>query len=153
MNNCFIREVYDPKICYSQYDHLFMKYASEKWKLAKAIAYRESQYYPDAIGQDGEIGLMQVMPATARIYYGVSKAELFDPDTNIRVGSLHLLAMLDRYPDSQKAAICAYRAGGGTIDRLIVKYSSAWFSHSTKRTKIYFKAVSDNYKKLSLCGR
>ncbi|OGG46680.1 MAG: hypothetical protein A3F84_25095 [Candidatus Handelsmanbacteria bacterium RIFCSPLOWO2_12_FULL_64_10] len=49
----------------------------------------ESNFNPSDVSPKGAVGLMQVMPATASIY-GVDRATLFDPQTNLNVGLLHL---------------------------------------------------------------
>ena len=77
--------------------------------LADAVAMVETGYRPDAVGSSGEIGIMQVMPATARQlgFFGTA-AELADPAINIRLG-VHYLAR-------------AWALGGGDVCRSLMKY-------------------------------
>ncbi len=78
-------------------------------ELADAVAMVETGYRPDAVGSSGEIGIMQVMPATARQlgFFG-STAELADPETNIRLGVRYLAR--------------AWALGGGDVCRTLTKY-------------------------------
>ena len=60
-------------------------------ELADAVARVESAYRPKAVGDVGEIGLMQVLPSTARMLgFTGTNAELADPATNIRYGVTYL---------------------------------------------------------------
>jgi soluble lytic murein transglycosylase-like protein len=77
------------------------------------MAHVESGFNPDAVSPKGACGIMQVMPGTAAIY-GVSKRELFDPDTNIRVGLTYMAEMLDLFQD-RDLALAAYNCGPGRV--------------------------------------
>jgi soluble lytic murein transglycosylase-like protein len=79
--------------------------------LATAVIKIESNYRPNIVGSAGEIGLMQIKPATARMMgYNGSAKGLFDPDTNIKYG-MKYLAM-------------ARSLGGGTTCGTILKYNA-----------------------------
>jgi soluble lytic murein transglycosylase-like protein len=80
--------------------------------LVRAIIEVESGYEPDAVSPKGAMGLMQLMPETAR-QYGVSNP--FDPKANIDAGTRHLRSLLDRYDVSR--ALAAYNAGAGAVER------------------------------------
>ncbi len=80
--------------------------------LVRAVIEVESAFEPRAVSAKGAMGLMQLMPATAR-QYGV--ADLFDPRANIDAGTRHLRTLLDRYDLS--LALAAYNAGAGAVDR------------------------------------
>ncbi len=85
--------------------------------LAHAVISVESNYKPNARGRAGEIGLMQIKPATARMmgYSGSSKG-LYDPETNIKFGMKYLAK--------------AQKLGGGTTCGTILKYNAG---HAAKR--------------------
>lgn len=83
-------------------------------ELAHAVVTVESAYRPNAVGDVGEVGLMQVRPSTARMlgFSGTDK-ELFSPETNIRFG-VEYLAQAYRLSDSDICTtVMKYRAGHG----------------------------------------
>lgn len=92
--------------------------------LLAAVIYRESKFEPDAVSEAGAIGLMQLLPATAKgiaTYTGGSRfrvADLYDPELNVRYGSFYLRRLLRKYGDT-RLALAAYHAGQGNVDRWI----------------------------------
>ena len=83
-------------------------------RLVHAVIATESAYNPSAISPKGARGLMQLMPATAKIY-GVK--DLLDPSENIRGGVAHLKDLLDRFGGDTRLAVAAYNAGSGAVAR------------------------------------
>jgi len=81
--------------------------------LLNAIIRVESGFRHDALSPRGAMGLMQLMPATAR-ELGVANA--YDPRANIDAGALHFRRLLDRFRDPQ-LALAAYNAGAATVER------------------------------------
>jgi soluble lytic murein transglycosylase len=86
-----------------------------------AIMRSESAFLRDARSPAGALGLMQLLPATAResarrigLKLGSSK-ELFDPDTNIALGSTYLAQMLKIHDSNFAMAAAAYNAGPGRV--------------------------------------
>jgi soluble lytic murein transglycosylase-like protein len=102
------------------YDTIITRYASTygvPLSLAHAVIRVESNYRSDARGSAGEIGLMQIKPATARMMgYSGSAKGLFDPDTNIRYGMKYLAR--------------AHELGGGDTCGTILRYNAG---HAARR--------------------
>jgi hypothetical protein len=84
-------------------------------KLAHALVKVESNYRADAVSPKGAMGLMQLMPATARQY---AIEDPFDPVQNLTAGLRHLRGLLDRYGRGRESlALAAYNAGEGAVSR------------------------------------
>ena len=81
--------------------------------LVEAVAWAESRFQTGVRSPVGAIGVMQLMPATARDL-GVDPQL---PDQNIRGGTAYLRMMLDRYDGDTLKALAAYNAGPGAVDR------------------------------------
>ncbi|MDR2935698.1 MAG: lytic transglycosylase domain-containing protein [Candidatus Adiutrix sp.] len=77
--------------------------------LVKAVIQAESQFNPTAISHKGAVGLMQVMPATARAE-GVT-TNLMDPRINLEAGVRHLKKLLKSFNDDERLAVAAYNCG------------------------------------------
>jgi len=80
--------------------------------LLDVLARQESHYNPRAVSAKGAIGIMQLMPATAKAL-GVNP---FDPEQNILGGAAYLRYMLDAYDGRIDLALSAYNAGQGAVD-------------------------------------
>ena len=81
--------------------------------VADAVVQVESGYDPEARGDVGEIGLMQVRPTTAAMLgYAGDLAGLFEPETNVRLGVTYLAR--------------AWRLAGGDLCRTLMKYRAGW---------------------------
>jgi Transglycosylase SLT domain len=84
--------------------------------LLKAIVHVESRFNAAAVSPKGAIGLMQLMPATARDLGVANPAtSLFDPAVNLDAGARLLRQLLDRFADRPDLAIAAYNAGLGAV--------------------------------------
>jgi len=88
------------------------------WRLLAAQSYHESRFHPDKVSWAGAVGLMQLMPRTARAM-GVD--DLYDPEQNIHAGSRYMNRLLTLYSDAAteddryRMAIAAYNAGIGHL--------------------------------------
>lgn len=81
-------------------------------RLVRAVIEVESGYRADARSPKGAMGLMQLMPATARQY---AVANPYDPASNIEAGIRHLRSLLERFPPA--LALAAYNAGVAAVER------------------------------------
>jgi soluble lytic murein transglycosylase-like protein len=82
--------------------------------LVRAIIQVESNFNPAAVSRKGALGLMQLMPATAR-QLGVANA--FDPEQNVDAGVRHLRELLNSYGGDLQLSLAAYNAGAGAVQR------------------------------------
>jgi len=82
-------------------------------KLVQAVMQVESGYNPRALSSKGAIGLMQLMPATAR---SLRVDDPWDPEANIRGGTAYLRQQLNRFGDL-RMALAAYNAGPTAVSR------------------------------------
>ncbi len=80
--------------------------------LVRALIQVESGYRPKARSRKGAMGLMQLMPSTAREY---KVRNAFDPKANIEAGIKHLKSLLDRFSGDVKLSLAAYNAGEGAV--------------------------------------
>jgi soluble lytic murein transglycosylase len=90
--------------------------------LIAAVIYRESKFR-DVTSKAGAKGLMQILPETAHFIARRTggtefvQGDLADPQINISYGSWYLRYLLDRYEGNTVAAVAAYNAGHGRVDR------------------------------------
>ncbi|MBF0590365.1 MAG: lytic transglycosylase domain-containing protein [Magnetococcales bacterium] len=84
-----------------------MRYGLDS-SLVKAIIHVESRFNPNARSPAGAVGLMQLMPNTAKMY-GVYN--LTDPIANIHAGSRHFRMLLNRFKGDVRLSLAAYNAG------------------------------------------
>jgi len=90
--------------------------------LLAAVVYVESRFDPNARSDAGALGLMQLLPETAKgiaLRTGGSRfvvADLRDPEINVRYGAWYLDHLRHRYGDIE-TALAAYHAGQGNVDR------------------------------------
>jgi Transglycosylase SLT domain len=82
--------------------------------LVRALIQVESNYRPRAKSHKGAMGLMQLMPATAREH---RVRNPYDPKANIGAGVKHLKALIDRFDGALDMALAAYNAGEGAVKK------------------------------------
>jgi soluble lytic murein transglycosylase-like protein len=98
-----------------RYDPIIDRVSAEQGvdaKLVRAVIQVESGYQESARSPKGAMGLMQLMPETARHY---AVANPYDPTANIEGGIKYLKSLLDRFPVN--FALAAYNAGEAAVER------------------------------------
>ncbi|MGA2027876.1 MAG: lytic transglycosylase domain-containing protein [Syntrophobacteraceae bacterium] len=84
------------------------------YNLAKAIVRAESGFRPDSVSPKGAVGLMQLMPATAK---KLKVKDSFDPYQNAEAGVRYLKKMLARFKNNLPLAVAAYNAGPEAVEK------------------------------------
>lgn len=102
---------------YPPYHQIILSKA-QKYKvepsLVRAVIKAESNFDPIAISHKGAMGLMQLMPYTAK---SMDVRNPFDPEENIEAGVRYLKYLLDKFDGNLTLALAAYNAGPDTIER------------------------------------
>jgi peptidoglycan lytic transglycosylase len=90
--------------------------------LLAAVIYQESKFKANARSSSGAIGLMQLLPDTAKgiaLHTGGTAFrvdDLYNPEINVRYGAWYLRHLLEKYGD-ERTALAAYNAGQDNVDR------------------------------------
>lgn len=98
-------------------DSIFQEAASRYGipeKLIKSVARAESNFNPRAVSHAGAMGVMQLMPGTAK---SLGVTDPFDARQNIMGGAGYLKKNLDRFGGDISLALAAYNAGPGSVDK------------------------------------
>jgi len=91
--------------------------------LISALIRQESGFNEQARSPAGALGLMQIMPATARRMERVNQRQLLDPKTNIRLGIRFFGSLLERFNGDAELALAAYNAGPAKVDQWKRRYT------------------------------
>lgn len=101
---------------------------SDEYDLDIALVYSvikvESDFDKNAVSKSGALGLMQILPSTAKwiteeLGVDFEKQNLFEPELNIRFGCFYLRYLFDKFND-REIVICAYNAGEGKVQDWII---------------------------------
>src|ERR1700682_343327 len=103
--------------------------------LVRSVVKVESNFNPNAVSRKGAMGLMQLMPSTAR---QLKVRNPFDPEENVDAGVRHLKQLLESYGGDVKLTLAAYNAGSGAVAR------SAGIPHFAE-TQNYVRRITNLY--------
>jgi soluble lytic murein transglycosylase len=112
--------------------------------LLAAVIYQESKFKANARSSSGAIGLMQLLPDTAKgiaLHTGGTQfrvADLYDPEINVRYGAWYLRHLLQKYGD-ERTALAAYNAGQENVD----SWQRAGVGIQFAETRAYVDRVED----------
>lgn len=135
------------------YQQLVEKYSAEyglEKELVLAVIKAESDFNEKAVSKSGALGLMQIIPRTAKwiatefneLY---EKQKMFEPETNIKYGCFYLNYLFNKF-ERQDVVICAYNAGEGVVrDWLDENGNLIKEKISYDETRNYLKKVSEYY--------
>lgn len=111
--------------------------------LVAGLIKQESGFNPTAVSKAGAMGLMQLMPGTAR---SMGVRDPFNAEQNIEGGTKYLRQMLDKFGGNVELALAAYNAGPGNVE----KYGNR--VPPFRETQHYVRAVAGNAESIRIAG-
>ena len=109
--------------------------------LVRAVIKVESNFNPNAVSHKGAMGLMQLMPQTAR---SLNVTNPFDPEQNVDAGVRHLKKLMESFGGNVKLSLAAYNAGATAVNRNAGIPKFAETRNYVKRiTQLYYGGGSD----------
>ncbi len=123
---------------YHRYD-TYIRGAAQRYQLPealiRAVVHTESNYHPNAVSRVGAMGLMQLMPSTAKF---LKVSDPFDPRQNIYGGAKLLRLLANRFNGDMVLVLAGYHAGAGAVQKYggVPPYTT---------TRAYVKAVLRRY--------
>ena len=142
-----------------EYEHIVSAHARNydlDPTLLAAVIYAESRFDPDVESEAGAVGLMQLLPDTAKgiaVRTGGAKfvvSDLRDPEINVRYGSWYLDHLRGRYDGDLRLALAAYHAGQGNVGQWLADDSGiafpetrAYVDEVERVRRVYAKAYPD----------
>lgn len=154
----YAREVATYRTGYRDY---VLHYANEyhlRPAFVAAVISCESSYDPNAVSRVDARGLMQLLPSTGEWIAGKLKIrdfdaqDLFDPETNIRLGCWYLNYLCGEFKGDPVVVACAYHAGQGNVRNWVAKYSEDGVTldldklpSSVNDTKTYVRRIMHAY--------
>ncbi len=116
--------------------------------LVKAVIATESNYNPWAVSEKGAVGLMQLMPETAREMF---VEDPFDPVQNIQGGTRYLRVLVNQFDGDLVKVLAAYNAGPEVVKRAQLR-TATFVVPAIPETQEYVRRVLQNYEILKASG-
>ncbi len=142
------------EVIWAEYDHIIKHYCQlydVDPELVKIVIRKESEFNPRAVSSSGAIGLMQLMPETAR---SLGVKDPYNARENIKGGVKYLSHLLGVFRQDLELTLAAYHAGPGLVRRLnrvpqipatmeYVDYILSRYGRGRKKNPVYFSITAD----------